>query len=55
MNVEEIAKAIKILKDSPDKREKMAEYLSSYRNNYSIEGRAQNIINFMNRQIKKKF
>lgn len=54
MSINEIAVAIKTLKDSPAIRERMINHLKSYRVNYSIEGRAQNIINFINRQINKK-
>lgn len=55
MSVEEIANAIKTLKDSPAKIQAIVDHLTSYRVNYSIEGRAQNIINFINRQINKKY
>lgn len=55
MSVDEIAKAIKALKDSPDRIRAIVDHLTEYRVNYSIEGRAKNIINFINRQINKKF
>lgn len=55
MSVDEIAMAIKTLKESPEKRASMIKHLELYRVNYSIKGRAQNIINFINRQINKKF
>lgn len=54
LSVDEIAMAIRTLKDCPEKRIKMVEYLGKYRTNYSITGRTQNIINFINRQINKK-
>ena len=53
MSVEEIANAIKTLKTSPGTMQSIIDYLTSYRVNYSIEGRARNIINFINRQINK--
>lgn len=55
MSVDEIALAIKIMKDSSQMRDNMVKHLYSYRDNYSITKRAQNIINFINKQIAKKF
>ena len=55
MSVDEIATAIKTMKDSHQMRDNMTKYLYSYRENYSITARAQNIINFINKQIVKKF
>ena len=55
MSVEEIACAIKTMKDSYPMRDNMSNHLYSCRDNYSITNRAQKIIDFINNQIDKKY
>ena len=52
-NVDAIAAAIKKIKDDSVLRNKMIEYSLSRHTEYSIEGRAERIIDFIERQIAK--
>lgn len=52
-NVQEIANAIKILKDNPMLCKRMKEYSISKHNQYSISSRAYSILSFIDSQVKK--
>lgn len=49
-DVDAIAEAIKKLKDDPELRKKMSEYTLARHNEYSIDGRAKRILDFINRK-----
>lgn len=53
-DVDEIAAAIKLLKDNPSLRQKMSDYSLSKHGEYSISGRAMRILKFIHRQVKSK-
>jgi glycosyltransferase involved in cell wall biosynthesis len=53
-DVDAIANAIKTLKDNPKLRKRMSEYSISRHAEYSIEGRAKKILNFIQRKISKQ-
>lgn len=50
-DVDAIAEAIKKLKDNPELCKKMSEYSIARHDEYSIEGRAKRILDFINRKI----
>ena len=50
-DVDEIAAAIKKLKDDKDLRNRMSEYSLSRHKEYSIEGRAKKILDFIKSRI----
>ena len=50
-DVDAIATAIKTLKDNPELCKNMSEYSISRHEEYSIEGRAKRILDFINRKI----
>ena len=50
-DVDEIANAIKKLKDNPELRKQMSEYSLSRHEEYSIEGRAKKILDFINKKM----
>lgn len=54
-DVEAIAGAIKKIKEDSALRKQMSEYSLSCHANYSIEGRAQRIVEFINKQISNTF
>ena len=54
-DVEAIAGAIKKIKEDSALRKQMSEYSLSRHANYSIEGRAQRIVEFINKQISNTF
>ena len=52
MDIEQIATAIKKFKEDKEFYNSCKEYLMGYRTNYSIFGRARNIVNFIESKIK---
>lgn len=50
-NVDEIADAIKTLRDNPKLRKSMSEYSLSRHEEYAIHGRAKKILSFINKQV----
>ena len=52
-NIDEIASAIKVLKDNSALRKQMSEYSLSRHHEYSIEGRAERILKFIEKQLDK--
>lgn len=53
-DVDAIADAIKKLKDNPELRKKMSEYSLARHEEYSIEGRAKRILDFIQRKVSEK-
>lgn len=53
-DINAIADAIKKLKDNPELRKKMSEYSLARREEYSIEGRAKRILDFIQRKVSEK-
>lgn len=53
-NINAIATAIKKMKEDNNLRKKMMEYSLSRHNEYTIEGRAQRILNFIEKKISKR-
>ena len=51
-NVDEIAEAIKTLRDNPKLRKSMSEYSLSRHEEYAIQGRAKRILSFINKQVR---
>lgn len=50
-NVDEIAEAIKTLRDNPKLRKSMTDYSLSRHEEYAIQGRAKRILSFINKQV----
>ena len=53
-DIDAIANAIQTMKDNPELRKRMSDYSLARHEEYSIEGRAEKILNFINRKIHNK-